>query len=88
LATAAIEATPPGSGSQFIDNLLAGIAEKIADDAGVPRAVWAGEVPPLDEPWEGLGTPEIRAANAAAAPPQLVARQIFIPTESLWRPAA
>ena len=63
-------------------------AEKIADDAGVLRPDWAGEVPPLDQPWEGLGTPRMRAANAGAAPPQLVARQILIPTESLWRPAA
>lgn len=88
LAAAAIEAPPPDSGSPFIDNLLAGIAEKIADDAGVLRPDWAGEVPPLDQPWEGLGTPRMRAANAGAAPPQLVARQILIPTESLWRPAA
>jgi len=86
VAAAAIEAPPPASGSLFIDNLLAGIAEVIADVAGVLRPVWAGEVPPLDQPWEGLGTPRMRAANAAAAPPQLVARQVLIPTESLWRP--
>lgn len=88
LAAAAIEVTPPGSGSPFIDNLLAGIAEKIADDTGLSRPAWTEEVAPLDQPWEGLGTPRIRAANAAAAPPQFVARQILIPTESLWRPAA
>ena len=78
---------PPASGSPLMDNLLAGIAEKVADDYALPRPRWTTEVAPLDHPWEGPGTPRIRAANAAATPPQLVARGIFFPAASLWRQA-
>jgi hypothetical protein len=84
-APAAIEVAPVASGLHLLDNLLAGIAEKVADDAGAPRPTWTQEVTPLHEPWEGLGTPRMRAANAVAAPPQLVARNILIPAASLWR---
>lgn len=85
LATPAIEEAPPASGSLLLDNLLAGIAEKEADDAGSPRPAWTSEVARLEEPWTGLGTPRMLAANARATPPQLAARLIFIPADALWR---
>ncbi len=40
-----VAAPPPTSGSGFMDTLLAGIAEKVCDDAGVPRPGWARRVP-------------------------------------------
>lgn len=87
-AAKAIASPPAASGSHLMDNLLAGIAEKVADDAGLRRPSWTAQITPLDQPWEGLGTSRTRAANAAAAPPQLAARQIFVPASSLWRQSA
>jgi transcriptional regulator with XRE-family HTH domain len=88
LARSAIRSAPPKSGSLFFDNLLAGIAEKIADDAGDTRPAWTTRIPNLSEAWESIGTPRIRASAAAATPPQLAARHIVIPEASLWRNAS
>ena len=85
LAASAIRATPPPSGSIFFDNLLAGIAEKVAADTGTARPAWTKRVPVLPDTWEALGTPRTRAAAAAATPSQLAARRIMIPASSLWR---
>jgi transcriptional regulator with XRE-family HTH domain len=84
----AIRAAPPKSGSRFFDSLLAGIAEKIADDAGDTRPAWTRRVPNLSETWESIGTPRIRASAVAATPAQLAARHIMIPEASLWRNAS
>ena len=83
----AVRSRPPASGSAFFDNLLAGIAEKVSDDAGTPRPAWTKKIPPLAVTWEGFGTERMRAAAAAATPPQLAARNVLIPTASLWRQA-
>ncbi len=83
----AVRSRPPASGSAFFDNLLAGIAEKVSDDSGTPRPAWTKKIPPLAVTWEGFGTPRMRAAAAAATPPQLACRKVFIPTASLWRQA-
>ncbi len=72
----------------FFDNLLAGIAEKVADDAGAPRPAWTKRIPKLSETWESLGTPRTRASAAAATPHQLAARHLVIPEGSLWRNAS
>ncbi|MDA8063655.1 MAG: hypothetical protein M0T80_14715, partial [Actinomycetota bacterium] len=71
--------------SAFFDNLLAGIAEKVSDDAGTPRPAWTKKIPPLAVTWEGFGTARMRATAAAATPPQLAARHILVPAASLWR---
>lgn len=84
-APEAIRSKPAASGSAFFDNLLAGIAEKVADDVSTPRPAWTKKVSRLAEPWEGFGTPRMRAAAGAATPPQLACRNISIPTSSLWR---
>ena len=86
-APAAVRGRPPTSGSDFFDNLLAGIAEKTADDAGTGRPAWTKRIPPLTETWESPGTPRMRAAHEAATPRQLSARRILIPAASLWRDA-
>jgi transcriptional regulator with XRE-family HTH domain len=85
LATHAIRSKPPVSGSPFFDNLLAGVSEKIADDASTPRPAWTKRIPELTQKWESLGTPRMQAAAVGATPPQLAARHIFIPGTSLWR---
>jgi transcriptional regulator with XRE-family HTH domain len=88
MAMAAIRSRPATSKSLFLDNLIAGIAEKIADDAGATRPAWTKRVPKLTDTWESLGTPRMRASAAAATPPQLAARHIVIPEASLWRRAS
>jgi hypothetical protein len=85
LSGAAIMPSPLPSGSLFFDNLLAGIAEKTADDIGIKRPKWARRVRPLPFTWESKGTPRMRAANEARVPPQLRQRNILIPATAIWR---
>ena len=84
-AQAAIATPPPRSGSARLDALLAGIAEKLADDAGLPRPSWCRTVPALAEPWQPPGTPWMVARAAASAPEQLRRRNIFLGESELWR---
>lgn len=79
---------PPPSGSAFVDTLLAGIAEKICDDAGIPRPTWVRRVPTLREQWFGGGTAMMRAAAKMATAPQLLRRNVIMTTDSLWRDPA
>ena len=85
LSGAAIIPAPLPSGSLFFDNLLAGIAEKTADDIGIKRPKWAERVRPLASFWESKGTPRMRRANEAKVPPQLKQRNILIPAPAIWR---
>jgi len=87
LAQWSVRSMPPTSGSAFIDNLLAGIAEEIADDRSVARPAWTTSVSPLEQTWESVGTPRMRGAAAAGTPPQFALRNVLIPTTSLWRPS-
>ena len=82
----AIDTPPPRSGSARLDALLAGIAEKLADDAGLPRPPWTRSVPALAEPWDAPGTPRIVTRARAHAPEQFSARNIFLSAAELWRP--
>jgi transcriptional regulator with XRE-family HTH domain len=79
---------PAPSGSAVLDALLAGIAEKICDDAALPRPTWAQAVPALAEPWATPGTPAMREAIAAATPRALAERGLSIDEASLWRERA
>jgi len=88
LTAQAIASPPHRTGDAGFDALLAGIAEKLADDAGIPRPRWTRSVPPSPTPWESPGTPaRIRRARAQA-PAQLAARNIWLATHDLWREAA
>jgi hypothetical protein len=78
----AIYVGPPPAGERIVDNLLAAIAEKLADDAGLPRPSWADGVAPLDEPYR---PPVARVLTDRAVPVQLAARGLMIDTTSLWR---
>jgi transcriptional regulator with XRE-family HTH domain len=76
---------PTPSGSPLMDNLLAAIAEKVADDAGIPRPPWTKRVPKLSERWITEGTPRMKAAAEAATPEPLARRGITVRVDSLWR---
>lgn len=76
---------PAPSGSELMDNLLAGIAEKVSDDNDLPRPTWTKCVPRLAERWTGDGTPRMRAEAEALTPEQLSARGITLRADSLWR---
>jgi transcriptional regulator with XRE-family HTH domain len=80
----AIETPPPRTGTA-LDVLLAGMAEKIADDVGVVRPRWTDAVPPLDEPWEPQGTPRMIAEAKRSTPEPLRRRRFFLAEQDLWR---
>lgn len=84
-ASAAIELQPPASGSALLDNILAGVAEKTADDVGFPRPAWTRAVAPLERIWEGYGTPRMRAEARKSTPHQLLERHVVLPAATLWR---
>ena len=85
LTQAAIADKPEPSGSELLDNLLAGIAEKLSDDAELPRPSWTAEIPGLSRPWCTPATPRMHAAAQSATPPQLAARGFVLASNSLWR---
>ncbi|HYI60314.1 MAG TPA: hypothetical protein VEW93_00760 [Acidimicrobiales bacterium] len=82
LVPEAIYRTPWPTGEPVVDALLAAVAEKLADDAGLPRPAWTEAVPSLDEPFR---PPTARAAPGRGVPAQLAARGLMIDVESLWR---
>jgi hypothetical protein len=81
----AIIRRPAKSPSPVLDTLLAGIAEKLADDAGIGRPAWTRRTPCLREEWSPFGTPRMRAMWRSAAPSQLLDRGLVIDEPSLWR---
>jgi transcriptional regulator with XRE-family HTH domain len=76
---------PARSQSPVLDSLLAGMAEKLADDAGLSRPRWARRTPRLEQEWSAFGTPRMMAGWRAATPPQLLQRGLVIDAPSLWR---
>jgi transcriptional regulator with XRE-family HTH domain len=84
-AGVAISAAPAPSGSSLLDNLLAGIAEKVADESGLRRPRWTRGVPPLTEPWVAPGTPRKRQDNALNPAQQFASRNLVLPAAAIWR---
>ena len=80
-------ATPPARSEPVLDGLLAGIAEKLADDCGVQRPRWTAAVPPLPHPWKPPGTPRMVAQAERTTPQQLKLRNIVLAERDLWRTA-
>ena len=78
-------AQAPRTRSRRIANLLAAVAEKVADDHRLQRPPWTTKVAPLEQPWEHPGTPRMVAASRAAAPEQFRARNIWLAENALWR---
>ena len=85
LTAVAIAKPPARSGSVLIDNLLAAMAEKIADDADIRRPAWTRRVRELRSPWAAPDTPRKRAEHRAQTPPQFAARNITLPASAIWR---
>ena len=81
----AILPEPPLSGSALLDTLLAAIAEKVADDAGITRPRWTRRRPPLAEPWSSAARPSKQAEAASRAPVQFARRGLLIPASTIWR---
>ena len=63
----------------------AGIADKLADDARLPRPTWTKRTARLKYEWSAPGTPAMLAARRAATPPQLKERGLVLDEASLWR---
>jgi transcriptional regulator with XRE-family HTH domain len=82
---AAIMRRPPKAPSPVLDSLLGGIAEKLADDAGISRPAWTRRTPPLCEEWAPFGTPRLVAKWRATTPEQILSRGLVIDEPSLWR---
>ena len=82
LTPEAIYEAPPPAGEPIVDTLLAAAAEKLADDASLPRPAWTVSIPPLAEPYQPLTA---RPGQERSIPPQLRQRGVLIDTESLWR---
>lgn len=78
----AIYPSPPPAGDRVVDTLLAAVAEKLADDATLPRPSWTLAVPPLDVPYR---PPVVRPNAQREVPAQLEARALLIDATSLWR---
>jgi transcriptional regulator with XRE-family HTH domain len=76
---------PKDSGSKFMNNLLAAIAEKTCDDAGISRPTWTKRIASLTSTWESPMTPRMKKTALASTPPQLKKRGIIMTTNSLWR---
>ena len=64
----ALAPRPKPLGSAVMDALLAGIADKLADDARLPRPAWTKRNPRLESEWSAPGTPAMLAARRAAPP--------------------
>lgn len=79
-----VEAPEP-SGSDVMDNLLAGIAETVALTAGHRPPRWTKEIEPLSSPWSMRSTPRKMAARKAQTPPSLAERGLVVDASSLWR---
>lgn len=86
--TAAAIAPQPHATSRLMRALLAGIAEKLADDHDLPRPGWTRTAPKMRPEWEMPGTPRMRAERRAHAPRQLLDRGLVIDEASLWRDRA
>jgi hypothetical protein len=78
----AIYVAPPPAASRIVDTLLAAEAEKLADDAVLPRPSWAEAVPALEERYR---PPVARVVNDRQVATQLAALGLMIDTSSLWR---
>lgn len=75
----------PHARSPLMNALLAGIAEKLADDHGLPRPGWTRTVAKMRPEWSAPGTPATQAAQRRNAPRQLLERGLMIDEQSLWR---
>lgn len=88
LIAEAITRTPRRSGSPLLDALLAGLADKLADDAALPRPAWTQHGRRLRQSWAPAGTPRQTAYRRARTPAQLADRNLVVDAATLWREPA
>lgn len=81
----AVTPPPPRSGSAFMDNLLAAIAEVECDRHDIPVPAWTGRIRPLDLRWMTPTTPRREVLELESTLPQFLARNIALSADSLWR---
>jgi len=81
----ALARPPASSGSPLLDNLLAAIAEKLSDDADLPRPSWTTQIAPLRDTWRAPLRGAAAQAERAATPAQLLERGIVLGSANLWR---
>lgn len=84
LATAAIADPPKRCLSPAVASLVAGIAETVADDHGVPIPAWAVEVPAFSGDLAGTIGPT--HPSWSEVPPRLAERGIGLVRDTFWRP--
>lgn len=77
--------TPPKLTHTFLDQVLAGMAETIADDTDTPRPKWTRNVGALREQWAQLGTPRMAAAAREATPEPFARRNMVLAREAIFR---
>lgn len=73
-------AARPQTQSRLMNALLAGIAEKLADDHRLHRPGWTRHAPKIK-----TGSPRLREQHRAHASPQFLDRGIVIEEQSLFR---
>jgi transcriptional regulator with XRE-family HTH domain len=81
----ALTRKPPPSKSDVLDAMLAGIAQKVAEDRGLRPPGWTSRVPSLKQEWLPSGTDRMRSRWRTLTPPQLLQRGIVLDGASLWR---
>jgi hypothetical protein len=82
----AVRRAPRPSGSAMMDALLAGIADKLADDHRLARPEWtAASRRRLTEPWITPGTPRMLERTRQQTPQQLREHGVLISADSVWR---
>ncbi len=81
----ALNHPPRRSGSELLDNLLAGIAETQSDETGLSCPAWTHNVPKMSAPWSTPGTPRQITVAQKMTPQRLATRGITLARSSLWR---
>jgi transcriptional regulator with XRE-family HTH domain len=76
---------PPHSKSDVLDAMLAGIAQKVAEDHDLRPPTWTSRVPSPKHEWLPFGTDRMRSRWRELTPPQLLQRRIVLDGTSLWR---
>ena len=80
-----IAAPPAPTGSPVVDNLIAAIAETLADDAGTAAPAWCRRIPPLAEAWEAPGTLTMRRRWRQSTPTRFAVRNVWCSSNAIWR---
>jgi hypothetical protein len=73
------------TGSDRIDNLIAAIAETIADAHCVVPPRWCSAVDALEQPWLAPGTAAMRQRHGADIAPRFARRGVRLPVGTVWR---